>query len=177
MSRPGPAPTEEFQLKSSVCPTLPSAWTAGMLKQSECFVLVIKGIWVLSGITDRKHPNTSPRVDKCSAKADCHYGEQRQESAGLTAPRPQMRDGGGAACSADLVCGGVIHPRPRKKCLLSDPRAVWNACPHRPQAGGLHCLQTLELGTKVSACPQIPDWGGGSGNYATDPRIWSTVFI
>lgn len=83
-----------------------------MLKQSEFFILVIKGIWVLSGITDRKHPQHFSTSDKYSAKADCHYGEQNQESAGLTAPRPQMRNGGGAACSADLVCGGVIHPRP-----------------------------------------------------------------
>lgn len=72
-----------------------------MLKQSEFFVLVIKGIWVLSGITDRKHPQHFS-----TSGPDCHYGEQNQESAGLTAPRPQMRDGGGAACSADLVCVG-----------------------------------------------------------------------
>lgn len=47
------------------------------MKQSEFFILVIKGTWVLSGDIDRKHPqHNSMNGQVCAVKADCHHGGQ-----------------------------------------------------------------------------------------------------
>lgn len=169
-------PTEEFQLQSSVCPMLPSARTAGKLKQSEFFVLVIKGMWVLSGITDRKHPrhfSTSGQVF-CQGCLSLRGTEPRVSGADSS----QTPDEGwwwGCLFCRPRVCGESSILDPERNACFQTPELCGMPVPTDPRPGALTAYS--RAGDEGKCLPTDPRLGIVVVETATDPRIWGTVFI
>lgn len=107
-----------------------------MLKQSECFSLVIKGIWVLSGIIDRKHPRHFSITGQVFS----------QSCLTLWGTEPRVSRADSSQIPDEGWCWGCLFHRP---CVwqshLSQTQKEMPA--FRPQS----CVECLS--------PQTPGWG------------------